>query len=78
MNLSWGRPITQSYATAPLSPAVEAARKAGIVVVVAAGNGGRDNSSGPHLPPRRWLNRHPCSIDIRRRISYHRQQNGDN
>src|ERR1017187_8095865 len=44
MNLSLGRPITQSYKTDPLNQAVEAAWKAGIVVVVAAGNGGRDNS----------------------------------
>jgi len=44
MNLSLGRPITQSYTTDPLCQALEAAWKAGIVVVVAAGNGGRDNS----------------------------------
>jgi len=46
MNLSLGRPITQSYKTDPLCQAVEAAWKAGIVVVVAAGNDGRDNSMG--------------------------------
>ena len=46
INLSLGRPITQSYTTDPLCQAVEAAWKAGIVVVVAAGNGGRDNSQG--------------------------------
>jgi serine protease AprX len=36
----------QSYKTDPLDQAVEAAWKAGIVVVVAAGNDGRDNSHG--------------------------------
>jgi len=46
INLSLGRPITQSYKTDPLCQAVEAAWKAGIVVVVAAGNNGRDNSQG--------------------------------
>ncbi len=44
MNLSVGRPIAESYMTDPLCQAVEAAWKAGIVVVVAAGNAGRDNS----------------------------------
>src|SRR5262249_37623072 len=44
INLSLGRPVTQSYKTDPLNQAVEAAWKAGIVVVVAAGNDGRDNS----------------------------------
>src|SRR5271165_4985828 len=44
INLSLGRPVTQSYKTDPLCQAVEAAWKAGIVVVVAAGNNGRDNS----------------------------------
>jgi len=46
INLSLGRPITQSYKTDPLCQAVEAAWNAGIVVVVAAGNNGRDNSQG--------------------------------
>ena len=53
INLSLGRPITQSYKTDPLCQAVEAAWKAGIVVVVAAGNDGRDNSHR-HL----WLWHH--------------------
>src|ERR1019366_6541472 len=44
INLSLGRPVTTSYKTDPLCQAVEAAWKAGIVVVVAAGNDGRDNS----------------------------------
>jgi serine protease AprX len=44
MNLSLGRPVAGSYQTDPLCQAVEAAWKAGIVVVVAAGNAGRDNS----------------------------------
>jgi serine protease AprX len=45
MNLSLGRPIYESYALDPLCQAVEAAWKAGIVVVVAAGNEGRTNYS---------------------------------
>jgi serine protease AprX len=43
MNLSLGRPVYESYALDPLCKAVEAAWKAGIVVVVAAGNDGRTN-----------------------------------
>jgi serine protease AprX len=44
LNLSLGRGVYESYAQDPLCQAVEAAWKAGIVVVVAAGNSGRDNS----------------------------------
>ena len=44
INLSLGRPVYQSYQFDPLCMAVEAAWEAGIVVVVAAGNQGRDNS----------------------------------
>src|SRR5689334_1939709 len=43
MNLSLGRPVYESYKLDPLCQAVEAAWKAGIVVVVAAGNDGRTN-----------------------------------
>ncbi len=43
MNLSLGRPVRESYKTDPLCLAVERAWKAGIVVVVAAGNMGRAN-----------------------------------
>ena len=46
INLSLGRPIYESYRQDPLCQAVEAAWKAGIVVVAAAGNDGRDNSVG--------------------------------
>lgn len=46
INLSLGRPVFESYTLDPLCQAVEAAWKAGIVVVVAAGNNGRDNSHG--------------------------------
>lgn len=49
INLSLGRPIYESYKLDPLCQAVEQAWKAGIVVVVAAGNDGRDlnlNSEG--------------------------------
>jgi serine protease AprX len=46
INLSLGRPVFESYALDPVCQAVEAAWKSGIVVVVAAGNSGRDNSYG--------------------------------
>ena len=46
INLSLGRPVYESYVNDPLCQAVEAAWKVGIVVVVAAGNSGRDNSMG--------------------------------
>ena len=46
INLSLGRNIYESYTLDPVCQAVEAAWKAGIVVVVAAGNDGRDNSYG--------------------------------
>jgi serine protease AprX len=46
INLSLGRPVFESYTLDPLCQAVEAAYRAGIVVVAAAGNYGRDNSRG--------------------------------
>src|SRR5262249_19493992 len=46
INLSLGPKVFESYTIAPLCQAVEAAWQAGIVVVVAAGNSGRDNSLG--------------------------------
>jgi len=46
LNLSLGTPVFESYTLDPLCQAVEAAYQAGIVVVVAAGNSGRDNSMG--------------------------------
>jgi serine protease AprX len=46
INLSVGRPVYESYALDPLCQAVEQAWKSGIVVVVAAGNYGRDNLAG--------------------------------
>jgi len=46
INLSLGRPIYESYKLDPLCLEVEKAWQAGITVVVAAGNGGRDNSAG--------------------------------
>ncbi len=46
INLSLGRPVYESYKLDPLCQAVEAAWKAGIVVVVAAGNEGRNDSAG--------------------------------
>jgi serine protease AprX len=48
INLSLGRPVFESYTLDPLCQAVEAAWKAGIVVVTAAGNSGRDNSQDEH------------------------------
>jgi len=46
INMSLGRPVFESYTLDPVCQAVESAWKAGIVVVVAAGNTGRDNSMG--------------------------------
>ncbi len=46
INLSLGRPVLESYKTDPICRAVEAAWRAGIVVVVAAGNEGRNNLAG--------------------------------
>ncbi len=46
INLSLGRFVYESYTLDPLCQAVEAAYNAGIVVMAAAGNGGRDNWSG--------------------------------
>ncbi len=48
INLSLGRPIFESYTLDPICQAVEAAWKAGIVVVVAAGNDGRNNTALTH------------------------------
>ena len=46
INLSLGRPIFESYTIDPLCQAVEQAWNAGIVVVVAAGNDGRNRTQG--------------------------------
>jgi serine protease AprX len=46
VNLSLGHPITEPGARDPLVQAVEAASRKGVVVVVAAGNWGRDPSTG--------------------------------
>ncbi len=46
INLSIGRPVFESYKLDPLCMAVEAAWKAGIVVVAAAGNDGRETGFG--------------------------------
>jgi serine protease AprX len=46
INLSLGRPVYESYSLDPLCQAVEKAWNAGIVVVVAAGNDGRNQSQG--------------------------------
>jgi|SRR5579863_5508810 len=48
INLSLGHPVYESYTLDPLCQAVEQAWQAGIVVVTAAGNSGRDNSLGTH------------------------------
>ena len=44
INLSLGRPVFESYTVDPLCQAAEEAWKAGIVVVAAAGNDGRNDS----------------------------------
>ena len=46
INISLGRPVYESYTRDPLCLAVEKAWKAGIVVVVAAGNQGRNDTKG--------------------------------
>src|SRR5256885_14694358 len=46
INLSVGRAVYENYTVDPLCQAVEAAWNAGIVVVVAAGNDGRNNAAG--------------------------------
>src|SRR5205814_362151 len=46
INLSLGRRVFESYSVDPLCQAVEQAWKAGIVVVIAAGNQGRDDFIG--------------------------------
>ena len=48
VNLSLGRPVFESYTQDPLCQAVEAAWNAGLVVVVAAGNQGRNNKYHTH------------------------------
>jgi serine protease AprX len=48
INMSLGRPVFESYTLDPVCQAVESAWQAGIVVIVAAGNRGRDNSMGTH------------------------------
>ncbi len=47
INLSVGRPVFESFTQDPLCQAVEQAWNAGIVVVVAAGNDGRDQALNP-------------------------------
>ena len=51
VNLSLGHPVGESYTTDPLCQAVEAAWKAGIVVVCAAGNDGRLNAAQAAAAP---------------------------
>src|SRR5581483_3893252 len=51
LNLSLGHPVAESYKTDPLCQAVERAWKAGIVVVVAAGNRGRSVPTDPKSAP---------------------------
>ena len=46
ISMSLGRPVFESYTLDPVDQAVEAAWKAGIVVVVAAGNSGRSGAAG--------------------------------
>ena len=46
INLSLGRPVFESYMWDPLCQEVEAAWRAGIVVVAAAGNQGRNTNGG--------------------------------
>ncbi len=50
LNLSLGHPVEESSTTDPLCRAVEAAWKAGILVVAAAGNAGAEGSASIHSP----------------------------
>ena len=47
INLSLGRPVTESYRDDPLAEAVERATAAGIVVVASAGNAGKTEDGTP-------------------------------
>ena len=47
INLSLGAPVLQSWQDDPLDQAVERAYRAGIVVVAAAGNLGKDQNGHP-------------------------------
>jgi serine protease AprX len=53
LNLSFGAPAPTSYRTDPMSAAIEIAWRRGLVVVVAAGNGGpgRDTVASPGIDP---------------------------
>ena len=53
LNLSFGAPAPTSYRTDPMSAAVEIAWRRGLVVVVAAGNGGpaRNSVASPGIDP---------------------------
>jgi serine protease AprX len=53
LNLSFGAPTPTSYRTDPMSAAIEIAWRRGLVVVVAAGNGGpgRDTVASPGIDP---------------------------
>ena len=55
INMSLGRPVFESYTLDPVDQAVEAAWKAGIVVVAAAGNNGRDKPTAGASPPSAFL-----------------------
>ena len=46
LNLSLGRSVFESYTLDPLCQEIEKAWNAGLVVVAAAGNDGRNNSMG--------------------------------
>jgi serine protease AprX len=61
INMSLGRPVFESYTLDPVDQAVEAAWKAGIVVVAAAGNNGRyapRTASAPSCSGQRSLRDH--------------------
>jgi serine protease AprX len=66
LNLSLGRGVYESYSQDPLCQAVEQAWKAGIVVVVAAGNDGRDRTYNGYATvnaTRQRSLRHHCWLD---------------
>ena len=76
INLSLGRPVWESYTVDPLCQAAEQAWKAGIVVVVAAGNYGRDDSraqtdTAPSPLPATTLMSSPWARQIPRHVESH-------
>ena len=74
VNLSLGHPIYESAASDPLVQAVEAAVRAGLVVVTAAGNYGTNPGHRRDRLRRHRLARQRSVGDHRRRVEYRRHR----